>query len=169
MDFKREEIREYINNILNNYDDDDEVYNMDENGEMDWSELHNDIFNTCYFITDENEGYEWFESVENYVKIQQFVNYYQMNNYGETTFDITDHLKVINMYCYIIGEVELPIMLEERYKEEMSEILNQELENNEPKLIDKIWSFFAWFYYIDDVEDPEKPTEFDSDSDSDSD
>ena len=155
MDFKREEIREYIKNQIEHYED-DELYNLDEDGEMEWSELHNDLFNTCYFITDENEGYEWFESVENYVKIQRFVYEHQMNNYGEIPFDITDHLKVINLYAYIIGEEELPIVLEQIYKEEMSKVLNEKLAKNEPKLIDKIWSFFAWFYHIDDVEDPER-------------
>ena len=149
MDFKRDEIIEYNKEVLDEYDDED-IYIFDDDGKIEWSELHNALFNVNYFITNFRDGCLWFDNVENYIEVQSFVQRFHLQNYGEIPFDITDPLKVINNYCYIIGEEELPKIWEERYKNEISEALDKKLSNNEPKLVDRIWIFFAWFYHQDD-------------------
>ena len=65
----------------------------------------------------------------------------------------------MNQYAYIIGEEELPKILKERYKKEVSEILDERLSDNEPTLINRIWKFFEWFL-------PEKEEETETESTS---
>lgn len=150
MDFKREEIIDYINEQLDCYEDNgDDIYNLDEEtGEMDWSEIHNDLFNDVYFITSRVKAEEWFENVGTYVQVQRFVYRYFQTNYGmdeRWLAKILDPRNVVNHYAYIIGEEELPKILQQRYKEEIGEVLEECLSNNESRLIDRIWTYFDWF------------------------
>jgi hypothetical protein len=68
-----------------------------------YCDLHNEIFNTDYYIIGTYEAkkaleeYGVFEAIE---KVQE----YEKDNFGEVYTDLSDPEKLINMLYYIIGE-----------------------------------------------------------------
>ncbi len=68
-----------------------------------YCDLHNEIFNTDYYIIGTYEAkkaleeYGIFEAIE---KVQE----YEKDNFGEVYTDLSDPEKLINMLYYIIGE-----------------------------------------------------------------
>ena len=149
FEFKVDEIKQYINDELDDIDDDELRYRMSKDGEMDEDgDLHNMLFNTDYYVSTQYGAMNWCNNdLKTFIKLQKEVRRYEEDNFGELITDITKPIKVVNMYVYIIGKQLLPKILEERYKKEMSEVLDERLSNNDSNLVDKIWSFFAWFYH----------------------
>ena len=96
---KETEIEEYIRDQIKELKEyDKEEYNQLVKDE----ELHNQLFNTDYYIIGTYEAKQWlgafaFEAIE---KIQEYEN----DNFGELTTDLSEPEKVVNMYVYIIGE-----------------------------------------------------------------
>lgn len=76
-----------------------------------YAELHNEVFNTDYYIIGTHEAkealteYGVFEAIE---KVQD----YEKSNFGEIYTDFSDPEKLINMLYYIIGEETLYEMME---------------------------------------------------------
>ena len=69
------------------------------------SEIHNEIFDTGYFIIGRYEAEKWLEESEEGVfgaigRIKE----YEMDNFGELTTDISEPERVCDMYVYIKGE-----------------------------------------------------------------
>lgn len=68
-----------------------------------YCDLHNEVFNTDYYIIgvykakEALEDYGVFEAIE---KIQK----YELNNFGAVYTDLSDPEKLINILYYIIGE-----------------------------------------------------------------
>lgn len=68
-----------------------------------YCDLHNEVFNTDYYIIGTYEAkealkeYDVFEAIE---KVQE----YEKDNFGEVNTDLSDPEKLINMLYYIIGE-----------------------------------------------------------------
>jgi len=68
-----------------------------------YSDLHNEVFNTGYYIIGTYqakkalEEYDVFEAIE---KVQT----YEKDNFGEIYTDLSDPEKLVNMLYYIIGE-----------------------------------------------------------------
>ena len=68
-----------------------------------YCDLHNEVFNTDYYIIGNYEAkealreYDVFEAIE-------LVQEYEKNNFGEVYTDLSDPEKLINMVYYIIGE-----------------------------------------------------------------
>lgn len=68
-----------------------------------YCDLHNDVFNTDYYIIGryraekELEAYGVFEAI-------RLVQYYEMEFFGEVYTDLSEPEKLINMVYYIIGE-----------------------------------------------------------------
>jgi DNA replication protein DnaC len=91
MEHGKEEIRDYI---LDRIDDLEGLSYAEE--------LHNELFNTDYYIIGTYKAKQWcgddtFDIIE---KIRE----YEADNFGEVNTDFSDPEKVVNMYVYIIGE-----------------------------------------------------------------
>ena len=76
-----------------------------------YSDLHNEVFNTDYYIIGTYQAkealreYDVFEAIE---KVQT----YEKDNFGEVYTDLSDPEKLINMLYYIIGEEVLYKMMQ---------------------------------------------------------
>jgi hypothetical protein len=91
---KYEEMKaQAIEDILNALDGYDGYY----------CDLHNEVFNTDYYIIGRNEAknalreYDVFEAIE---KVQE----YEKFNFGEVYTDLSDPEKLVNMLYYVIGD-----------------------------------------------------------------
>lgn len=68
-----------------------------------YCDLHNEVFNTDYYIIGTYEAkqalneYDVFEAIE-------LVKEYEENNFGEVYTDVSNPEKLINMVYYIVGE-----------------------------------------------------------------
>jgi hypothetical protein len=95
MDFKKNEIREYFNDFIeensNSLNDNDFI-----------EDIHYHCFNTDYYIIGTYKATEWLEN--QVFKVINFIKEYEMWNFGKVTTDFSDPEKVVNMYVYIIGE-----------------------------------------------------------------
>ena len=66
-------------------------------------DLHNEIFNTDYFIIGYYQAEQFLKKVGIFKAIE-VVKEYEENNFGEVNTDFSSSEKVCNMYVYIIGE-----------------------------------------------------------------
>ena len=99
MNFKQEEIQQYLDDQIKEIKEYDiERYNqLVEDGD-----LHNEIFNTDYYLTYTYEAEEWLGS--KVFDIIRYVKEYENDTFGEEYTDVSDPVKLVNMYVYIIGE-----------------------------------------------------------------
>lgn len=89
---KKDEIRDYIIESLDNY----------KGSDLEACDLHNELFNTDYYIIGTYQAKQWlgdmaFECIE-------AIKEYEQDNFGEVNTDLSDPEKVVNMYAYIVGE-----------------------------------------------------------------
>ena len=96
MKYKIEEIREYLEDSIENYDDDTIEQLIKDN------ELHHEIFKTDYYIIGTYKAKNWLGNKA--LDIIGFIKDYEIDNFGEIFTDISNAEKVVNMYVYIIGE-----------------------------------------------------------------
>lgn len=67
-------------------------------------DLHNELFNTDYFIIGYYKAEEWLkENVGIFAAIEE-IREYEMDNFGQVSTDFSSSEKVVNMYAYIKGE-----------------------------------------------------------------
>ena len=94
---KEEEIQEYIDENLGEYEIDED--------------LHHNMFNMDYYIIGTWNAEQWLgtKAFECMREIQE----YEDENFGERFTDLSDPEKVVNMFVYIVGEVLLSEMGEE--------------------------------------------------------
>ena len=70
-------------------------------------DIHNEIFNTDYFITGYYAAEQWLiKNVGIFSAIEE-IREYEQNNFGEVNTDFSSSEKVVNMYAYIQGELIL--------------------------------------------------------------
>ena len=99
MDFKKEEITKYaLDRIQELKDYDVEAYNQ----LVEDNELHNEIFNTDYYIIGTFEATEWLDN--QVFQVIDYIKEYEESNFGEVTTDLSNPEKLVNMYVYILGE-----------------------------------------------------------------
>ena len=108
MNFKKEEVTQYaLDRIKELKEYDIESFNqLVEDGE-----LHNEIFNTDWYIIGTYEAKQWLS--DKVFDIIDYIKEYEEDNYGEVTTDLSNPEKVVNMYVYIIGEEILYEVLEQ--------------------------------------------------------
>ena len=112
---KQEEIRQYIKDSMADYID------------TDLDDLHNNLFNTDYYIIGTYKATQWLgDKAMNVINI---IKDYEQDSFGECNTDFSDAEKVVNMYVYILGEELLRIGLEGFFQGD-EEPLNQEHINN---------------------------------------
>ena len=87
-----------------------------------YCDLHNEVFNTDYYIIGTHEAKKALEEYDVFEAIER-VQTYEKENFGELYTDLSDPEKLINMLFYIIGEEVLWEMLEH------SETLNENWDN----------------------------------------
>jgi len=101
-----------------------------------YSDLHNEVFNTGYYIIGTYqakkalEEYDVFEAIE---KVQT----YEKDNFGEIYTDLSDPEKLVNMLYYIIGEEVLYEIMDgvEAWEENWS---NQADEETNAKILEEL-------------------------------
>ena len=115
--FTRNEALEDIKNTLENY-----------NGY--YCDLHNEVFNTDYYIIGTYEAEKALEQYGTFEAIRK-IQEYENDNYGEVLTDLSDPEKISNMLYYIIGEEAIQELYE--YSEAFSENENNcaTAENND--------------------------------------
>lgn len=91
-DKAKQEIREYIQDRLPDY----------KNSDTFGCDLHNELFNTVYYIIGTYEAEQWLgeETFDAIDEIQE----YEKFNFGEVISDLSNPEKVVNMYVYILGK-----------------------------------------------------------------
>ena len=96
MNYKKNEIKQYFNDSLKNYDNETlkELIQDDE--------LHHEIFNTDYYIIGRGKCIEWLS--DNVFNVIEYIKEYEETNFGEVNTNFSEPEHVVNMYVYIIGE-----------------------------------------------------------------
>ncbi len=77
-----------------------------------YCDLHNEVFNTGYYIIGTYEAKEALKEYDMFDAIKK-VQEYEKDNFGEVYTDIINAEKLINMLYYIIGEEVLFEMMED--------------------------------------------------------
>jgi hypothetical protein len=93
------------------------------------SELHNETFNTDYFIIGYYQAEEWLKNNYGIFAAIDTIKEYEENNFGEVTTDLSSSEKVVNMLVYILGEEII---------NDLDTISNNWDEEITPKLLKKI-------------------------------
>ena len=100
---KRVEIKKYLTDRLKDYSK-EEIDKLKED-----NELHNEIFNTDYYVVGTYEAKKWLG--DKAFDIIGEIKEYEIDNFGEVNTDLADPEKVVNMYVYIVGEELINEML----------------------------------------------------------
>ena len=112
-EMKREAIEAIIETLENGYDG----Y---------YGELHNEVFNTDYYIIGNYEAKEALREYDVFDAIE-LVQEYEKFNFGEIYTDLSDPEKLINMVYYIIGSDVISEMYEiEEFNEKWNEYADEE-------------------------------------------
>ncbi len=92
-----------------------------------YSDLHNEVFNTSYYIVGVYEAKKALEEYGVWDALER-VQEYEKDNFGEVYTDLSDPEKVINMLYYIIGEEMLYEMMDgiEAWEENWNNRANEE-------------------------------------------
>ena len=67
-------------------------------------DLHNEIFNSDYYIIGRYQAEQWLVKHIGVFNAIDEIKYYEENNFGEVNTDLSESEKVVNMLVYIIGE-----------------------------------------------------------------
>jgi len=94
MDYKREEIKEYFDDFINDQDAEWIEENKDD--------LHHHAFNTDYYIIGTYQAKQWLG--DQVFDVIEHIREYEQSNFGEVSTDFSDAERVVNMYTYIMGE-----------------------------------------------------------------
>ena len=94
MDYKKEEIKEYFDDFINDQD----VEWIEENKD----DIHYHAFNTDYYIIGTYQAKQWLGDMA--FDVINFIKDYEQDNFGKVHTDLSDPEKVVNMYVYIVGE-----------------------------------------------------------------
>ena len=94
MDYKKEEIKEYFDNFINDQDADWIEENKDD--------LHYHAFNTDYYIIGTYQAKQWLG--DKVFEVIDHIKEYENFNFGKVHTDLSDPERIVNMYSYIIGE-----------------------------------------------------------------
>ena len=99
LTYKRAEIKKYLNDRVKELKEySKESYNdMVKDGD-----LHNEIFNTDYYIIGTYEAKQWLG--DQAFDIIGIIKEYEEDNFGEVNTELDNPEKVVNMYVYIVGE-----------------------------------------------------------------
>lgn len=86
---------ELVNYAIDGLDNVFNVYGCD---------LHNELFNTDYFIIGTYKAEQWLINNPGIFAAIEEIKDYEKDNFGEVNTDFSSSEKVVNMYVYIKGE-----------------------------------------------------------------
>ena len=98
-----------------------------------YCDLHNEVFNTDYYVTGTVEAKNILGEGENIFNAIGRIYTYEKNTFGEIYTDFSNPIKIVNMLFYIIGEEimydndEFNKILTEHWDEYAGEETNMEL------------------------------------------
>jgi len=98
-DYKREEIKTHILEQIEDYET------------RDLYQLHHYLFNIDYYIIGTYEAKKW--CGDEVFNIIETIQEYEEDHFGEVYTDYSNPERVVNMYCYIVGQELLHEMAEE--------------------------------------------------------
>jgi hypothetical protein len=92
-----------------------------------YCDLHNEVFNTDYYIIGTHEAKEALKEYGVFDAIEK-VQTYENDNFGEAYTDLSNPEKLINMLYYIIGEEVLYEMMDgiEAWKKNWNNLADEE-------------------------------------------
>lgn len=129
MNTKRQEMREEAKaDIIEALEDGYDSYLCD---------LHNEVFNTNYYIVGRQEAIDALDEYGCFTAIRE-VQEYEQDNFGEVNTDLSDPEKVVNMLYYIVGEEVLDELMEAD-RETCDNLWNEKLSENECKVLISIF------------------------------
>tara|TARA_R110000751_G_scaffold100267_1_gene194169 strand:- start:476 stop:835 length:360 start_codon:yes stop_codon:yes gene_type:complete len=96
--YKYDEISEHLTDYLNGCSPDKVAEYLEDS----WCELHNDAFNSDYYIIGTYQATQWLG--DRAFEVIEFIKEYEQDNFGEVSTDFSDPEKVVNMFVYIVGE-----------------------------------------------------------------
>jgi hypothetical protein len=70
-------------------------------------DLHNEIFNTDYFIIGRYQSEQWLINNVGIFNAIEIIKEYEQDNFGTVSTDLSEPEKVVNMFVYIVGELIL--------------------------------------------------------------
>ena len=93
MEYKKEEIKQYIPDSIENY----------EGCQAD--DLHNGLFNNDYYLIGYYNCERWLndKGLNNTFEVINYIKEYEQINFGEITTNFSNAESVVNMYVWIIG------------------------------------------------------------------
>jgi len=94
MNYKREEIKEYFDDFINDQDSQWIEDNKDD--------IHHYAFNEDYYIIGTYKAKQWLGDMV--FDVIEHIREYEEMHFGEVTTDFSSPERVVNMYVYIIGE-----------------------------------------------------------------
>jgi hypothetical protein len=100
LTYKRAEIKKYLNDRVKELKESLNKYGYEtlvRDGD-----LHNEIFNTDYYIIGTYEAKQWLG--DQAFDVIGIIKEYEEDNFGEVTTELDNPEKVVNMYVYIVGE-----------------------------------------------------------------
>ncbi len=89
------------------------------------SEIHNEVFNTDYFIIGRYDAEQWLINNGGIFNAIETIKQYENDNFGEVNTDFSEAERVCNMYVYILGEEIINSL--DTVKNNWDEDLNEEL------------------------------------------
>ena len=105
MDYKKEEIKEYFDDYI------EENKEYLEEVKFLKVDLHHHAFNEDYYIIGTYQAKQWLGDMA--FDVIEHIREYEEFNFGEVNTDFSSPEKVVNMYAYIIGEEIVQEYLEE--------------------------------------------------------
>ncbi len=91
-----------------------------------YCDLHNEVFNTDYYIIGTHEAKESLKQYDVFKAIEK-VQEYEKDNFGKTYTDLSDPKKLANMLYYIIGEEVIGSMYEiEEFNDNWNGVADEE-------------------------------------------
>lgn len=91
-----------------------------------YCDLHNEVFNTDYYIIGTHEAKESLKQYDVFKAIEK-VQEYEKDNFGKTYTDLSDPEKLANMLYYIIGEEVIGSMYEiEEFNDNWNGVADEE-------------------------------------------
>jgi hypothetical protein len=72
--------------------------------DMPVNEIHNEVFNTDYFIIGHYAAEQWLINNGGIFNAIEIIKDYENDNFGEVNTDFSEPERVCNMYVYILGE-----------------------------------------------------------------
>ena len=99
LTYKRDEIREFLDERI----DEMKEYDIENLKQLiKDGDIHNEIFNTDYYIIGTYKAKQWLG--DQAFDVIGIIKEYEEDNFGEVTTELDNPEAVVNMYVYIIGE-----------------------------------------------------------------